>query len=758
MKKIIAAALALLLVLGALPALAAEGDALLGWDEEGNTAYFSDAFAIGGTLYLPDGSSRLGIWRVGDPEVKYCDYDRDSLGESDIRSLLPFECDGELYAIALRSESSVEAEVFLGAALYAMSVDEASGKVAFSELHDVEWDELVERYDGSEYPITPDGVVGMNGKVYMRCYGPNEYEIYVLDLESGRCEVLEGVQDVYAITPYTEGCLLIECVSYGENIGITLLSYDTRDESLTTLTQFEKEDWSVLMGLAYDAATDTAYCISGGELHELDLHTGELGEAVTDVPGDIFGNSTNGVVLEGSYYVFCSQGAVVRNLNAGERPQTRLRVCDDTYANVLSQAQYAFSNAHGDISVVLSRDFVNRGQVVENMMNRDDSVDIYVLNTSSADYDAIYNRGYMMELDGSEKLKALVESFYPELKEAFCRDGRMVALPVECYSWGFGVDPRAMEAIGLSMEDIPNNWSDFLDFLPTLADRMTEESHVSLLYRDETVEDVRNEFFNAIFTDYQNYVNLHPEMGYNSPLLRGLLQKLEGIDFEAFGYEHSERDDDEQSYGVRVYDYDDEYRQLFTTTVGRCFGSFYSSEKPLLLGLDADTPATLVLSVSVAFVNPFSQHPEEAVAFLETVAESLPKTLLYNFDPELSEPLRSSYYEKSLAETQESIDRVNKQLEEADEVDKQALEEELRFYEEQLEYVEANYWDVTEETVEWYRGNDDHLALASVNWLYSDESGEAYQLIWQYIEGEKSLDEMLTGIDRKVQMMMMEGN
>ena len=37
-------------------------------------------------------------------------------------------------------------------------------------------------------------------------------------------------------------------------------------------------------------------------------------------------------------------------------------------------------------------------------MNQDDSVDIYTVSTSSAAYDAVYNRGYMMELDGSELL------------------------------------------------------------------------------------------------------------------------------------------------------------------------------------------------------------------------------------------------------------------------------------------------------------------------------------------------------------------
>ena len=53
---------------------------------------------------------------------------------------------------------------------------------------------------------------------------------------------------------------------------------------------------------------------------------------------------------------------------------------------------------------------------------------------------------------------------------------------------------------------------------------------------------------------------------------------------------------------------------------------------------------------------------------------------------------------------------------------------------------------------------DDHIALAGVEWLYADESGEGWELISQYLQNNISLDEMLTGIDRKVQMMLLEGN
>ena len=44
------------------------------------------------------------------------------------------------------------------------------------------------------------------------------------------------------------------------------------------------------------------------------------------------------------------------------------------------------------------------------------------------------------------------------------------------------------------------------------------------------------------------------------------------------------------------------------------------------------------------------------------------------------------------------------------------------------------------------------------NWLYSDSSGEAWDLISQYMENQISADELLESIDKKVQMMLLEGN
>ena len=97
------------------------------------------------------------------------------------------------------------------------------------------------------------------------------------------------------------------------------------------------------------------------------------------------------------------------------------------------------------------------------------------------------------------------------------------------------------------------------------------------------------------------------------------------------------------------------------------------------------------------------------------------------------------------------------------------MEQILRDEEDALKYAEENNWDVSPRELEWYRAHDDNIIVSVYNWLYPDTSSsedeggvgqeaEAEELIEQYLSGQISLNDMLSGIDRKVQMRRLEGN
>ena len=489
----------------------------------------------------------------------------------------------------------------------------------------------------------------------------------------------------------------------------------------------------------------------------VDLEAGEVGEGVTDMPLEIYGNAS-ACVLEGGYYALASEGLAIRNLDPGQKADIRFKVVDASYTNAVTKAYTDFANAHGDVSVVLSRDYSETENLIENMMNRDDSVDVYTLNTSTAIYDALYKRGYLMELEG-EAVDQLKEAMYPSLRDCLSANGQLVALPLELYSNGcLGVNEKALEALGLTLEDVPDNWWDLLDFLPTLEEPLAANKSVSLYWPDVSASNMRANLFYSLFENYQSYVNVvDPAMGYDTELFRGLLDKLDAIDFVALGFAEEEEDGDSRG-GMVVLDYDSQQQMLFELNTSGHIGGYGQEYAPVLLGLDAEHRAPLVLDATVAFVNPFTQHPQEALDFMNALAESLPDNVRYNLDPSLNEPVRGAQNERALEDFTKELEKAREELANAEPAEKQALEEQIESQEEYLEYLEANAWDCSPAMIKWYREHAEGVVTAPVNWLYTDESGEAWGLMQQYLEGGISADEMLKGIDRKVQMMMLEGN
>lgn len=754
--------LAMALLLGSLPAFAAEGDAILGRDDE-NIPYFSFAFSDGDTLYLPQNGLEMSTWKPGDAELTSYIFDHaedpedseDSDSYRDIQ-VVPFICDGQLYAITLTSTYD-EHTRFEGAVLNRASL-EGDGTVRLEALRSVEWEDLLEYYDEDTYVMQPSAVVAMEGKAYLAHYD-SQYDnvVSVLDLETGKMEQVDELDDAYAIIPYKQGMLLAELYSYTHGSEASLVAYDAADGSAQTLTELQIDDYSPLTGLAYDEATDTLYCAKGGEIRPVDMDSGEVGDGVTDMPIETYGNASS-LVMNGSYYVFAGEGVVVRNLDPDQRPEVRLKVVDSSYSEAVTKASSKFSNAHGEVGLVISRDYNDAQKLIENMMNRDDSVDIYTLYTESAIYDALFNRGYMMELDGIEAIDALAEEMYPSLRECLSVNGHLVALPLEVYSYSFGVNEKALEALGLTMDDVPDNWWDFLDFLPTLEDALAGGK--VLLSYDETESDMRNTLFFAIFEDYQNYVNaVDPNMGYDTELLRGLLKKLEDIDFVALGCAEDPEEDEDPSAMMRSMEIDENTLMLFETSINSTIGTRYSDCTPIQMGLDADTRAPLVMHTSVAFINPFTRQSELAREFMAELAGNLPNTTLYNISPALNEPIRGAQYEQILQEAQESLDGYRKELENAEPAEKQMLEEQVDMMEKNVDYWQRQGWEISEESIGWFRAHaEGGLITAPMNWLYSDDSGEAWEPISQYRDGSISADEMLRTIDRKVQMMMMEGH
>lgn len=761
MNRIIALMIVLMIAMSAIAAWAAPGDAVLGRDAGGEyNVYYSGSFAVGDTLYLTNNDS-ISTWHLGDTEaVSYTVQYSLNEGEEDASwSCWPFAANDKLYALTLVTRYGENTE-FLRAALceVELTTEDDENVAKLTEKIPVSWEGMINYYDQDSNATEPQSCVGMGNLCCMLVYDDaSNLQLKLLNVETGEITTAEGLSDLCAVVPYKDGKILAEQFNYNNSESVWFTAYDLKDGSCQQVARVKVDNSASLPGLAYDAAGDKLYCVKGGEIHSIDLEKGELGPAIADAPTE-YVNDNGSCILNGGYYCNASYGAFVRNLDPSQRNETRIRVYDNSYNDAVQKAAATLPNTHGEIGVALDRDYNVGQRLVESMMNQDDSVDVYIMYSNDEKFNAVFNRGYMAELDGNEKLTDLTKRMYPAIQSAMSQNGHLVAIPVTCSASTFGVNEKALERLSLKLKDVPKNWSDMLDFIAGLSDRIKPETKVNLFYANQTFEEAKRTLFSQIFVDYQNYAeHSDPSLGYDTELLRGVLKKLDGIDFTKLGCKH-EVTDGENEIEPEGDSIEDDSLSLFATYTGCSFGNFYSDYTPVLMSMDSVTPTQMVLNMCVAFINPYSKHPNEAMLFMEQLADCMSRDTLYCIDPSLNEPVRNSYYEEAMREFNESLKALKEEYESAEAADKQDLEAQIREQEASIADYEQTSWDISQTSIDWYRANDDNIVLEGVNWLYSENAGEASDLVEQYLAGQIDADAMLKAIDKKVNMMRLEGN
>ena len=753
MKKWISVLLALcLLAVSGAGALAAPGDAVLvyegmeGFDEQVQSMAYAD-----GTLYILGYNSlytyvdgALTQWQLDTSTVEATEEDDVyfNLNPSAIVT-----DGGEIRLLGMERGYDMEAEESLvrGGGLYSISLEEADGiKTARVELAtELDFEAMIED-SGDEYawmnlsmPFVQDGMlVGTT-------YGVNN--IFWFDLEDGSYHSF-GNEYLGLLAPYKEGRVLALQADYNAaEPRVELCALELESEGVEVLCEMPMDGYSAPSMLYYDAQADLLYYVSNGELWRMPLTDPAAAESVADMPLSYSGQ-TQPVLTEDGYFIAADYETVVRrNTDPSQRAQTRI-VVQDAYADAVDRAYYAFTGANPDVEVVKK---TSDEDLIQAMMSQSASMDIYVLDMSGAEFATLLDRGYAVELGGSEKIASLVGQMYPAIAEAASRDGMVYALPLEIYSrTTMGYDMEAFQRLGLSEEDVPTTWDELLDLLIALPDYMANDEDVSMFEPYVTQEDARESLFSMILDNYLLYIDQpDQEFTLDTPLLRGLLEKLETVDFEALGLISRDEAGTSFSWSAEPGDF------MFSMTASIDVYN-YDNFTPMLLGFEEGVPGMMSVQVNAALVNPFSQNVETAIAFLETVADNLDEIFRIQTMPSENTPVRSPYYEENMESYEEQLAYLRESLESAEDEETRATYEqniaEMEGY--MQEYEEEDSWEVSAASIDHYRGYAENMVVPS-----NMNDAEFYELRMQYVDGLIGMDEMISKIDQRLTMMRMEG-
>ena len=775
MKKLILWILTAALCLTACaPALAAAGDRTLVHLTTADgymSAYISNVFLTedGIAVFMNGSESKVVVYREGQEPAEYLleeegptqitaeEGEEDSYIMSFMQNTGWFTWQGGLYAVQYRNTYDGDNSVVEGG--FVKKVRLADGKVLLEdcEIPQLEWTYMIEEYGGGQQSSRGLNRLTVTGGMLVGSGWDNSGSsvLEVFDLSTGRAEEIP-TQDMDSIFPATEGTLLMTRYEWGEEPIEHIIRYDLAGQSEEELGSFPLTNGQV-QGLCLDEKTGTLYLAVDGEIRTAKNMDLENAEAVTDCP---LTYDVNMQLLEdGRLLLWNQNAAVIRNPDPAAKGDTfTLTIQDMVYAENLSETVYDYADARGDAVVVLKRGGLTSG-ILQAMMNQDAGTDIYTLYYDSSEFDALRNRGFLADLSGNAALSAAAGRMYPFLQDALQKDGKLTAVPVSVNGNTIGIHTDIWQKLGGTEEELPKTWSQFFDWLESLPEKVDgTEYAVFDMWMDR--ENFRSNMLNILLNQYQTLLNEgEMEYAFNTPLLRGLLERMDSLDYDALklAEPNYEEDGGMISYGGDTYR--EPLLDIYTDVV---LESWSGAARPMLLSMEEGREPILPVRVNVAFVNPYSAHAEAAAEYLALSLKNIRKNVQYSVFTDQKEPVRDPYYAENQKQLTQWLEEARAQLEK-DEDNRAMWEENIRMYEENLADNEKNSWMIRPEAIEAYEERTQWLRVLSYDFagamMSSDNGGgDYYSMVWGYAQQQVSAQELLSGIDKKVQMMRLEGN
>ena len=589
--------------------------------------------------------------------------------------------------------------------------------------------------------------------------GESSYAVERYALDTGKLMARSGADStIQTMCAYKDGkyLALVQPKMGPEDMDAPMTQVAAYDAATGETALLATTTDSYVSNLTYDRKSDTAYYCQNATVYAVDLATGEP-RVSAYLPVGAWGRSGNtfATLSEGMIVYSNGDGVYVRRLDAPELAAGALTIANEGG----TQKHMAVVAGHPELNVTLASDYPQTmEELTTAMVSGTGSLDVFSLNTDANPVARLIEKGYAADLSGYPELMAVAGRMDARFTESVMRDGKLYGLPVSLYTNAMGVNTDTMEKLGLTQDDLPTTWLEFLDFAANFYyDYGEENADVALMDLN-----MRRPLFQMICKQYvAAQLRDTGSVRFDTPLFRKLMQALEAIDFTEL--------DPYEVKGDKVWEGNDanefyEKQQLFTRyseatprTMGQ--SGYGRSNQPLVLRLDGETEPVLPVSMTVMIVNPRSTRLDQAAAYLTAYAGHYDaETENIMFFPDQNDPVPNSYYEVQKQSYEESLRDVDSRIEKADESEKASLRDNREQIQGFLDELENQRMSVTEEMIQAYREQvAPYLYVTPQTPLTNpDSSAELDTLTRQYLDRAIDLDTYIREMDQRVRMMMLE--
>lgn len=137
----------------------------------------------------------------------------------------------------------------------------------------------------------------------------------------------------------------------------------------------------------------------------------------------------------------------------------------------------AFQQSHPEVRAKLEPNF-NEQALQQALITRGMDMDVFCMNTEFINVSDVIDKGFCLDLSGSDIIRAAVERMYPSVARQLVRDGHIYALPITLFAGSdqvYRCNEEVWRELGYTLEDVPKTFPALLDFLERWVDRVVAE-------------------------------------------------------------------------------------------------------------------------------------------------------------------------------------------------------------------------------------------------------------------------------------------
>lgn len=638
------------------------------------------------------------------------------------------------------------------------------------------WGKAAERAAAENNLHSPSRAVLMGGQVHLlfMTWGPKGPDRFLLtyDLKEGAQPTLREAENIQQIAAYKDGQLLALIIdeqnSWDEankrqkvpDLGVMDLADGTvRVLGSTGFPYRHNED------LLYEPQTDTIYMTGNAELLR---KVGEGDFEVCAYTDASYGRRMLGGALfplePGKVLIAGGQGVSIRTTDPAQLPPVRLNI----YGGYLDDAAKQAIREMGSVAVRFldSQHYPTAQEFGQALLSGEDQIDLFLLDGGYMDMSALQQKGYTLDLSGSQPLTDYAAQLYPELQAAGEQDGKLMMVAVEMYANMFGYHPKVFTAMGL---EPPRTFFELCDLIERWNDDLADEHADFTPFRSS---DIRGELTFIALQMYADAAALGDKgFQFSDPLLRRMLERVEKLRIDNLGMTVDTESPDAQKAFDELYkkvsmvdmDFDLSLRGIKYMQDAQKYPQIVSSERsgvrmPLLLTADEGVPFNAALWVRMAAVSAKSQHPEAATRYLELYVANLRQEMKAALMPGMDSAIPNPDYERQMENLQRHLKALEAAAAKAEGAEKTELEGSLEKYRKSLVGEEdRRKFIATEEAVKLYRQILEHRYVTrhdSMRMLLNNE--DIRNVLQRYQQKQLTLDQFLQEADGKLRLMRLE--